>query len=290
MNRTVNFSTTLSDSKENYKKLLYFQSPYNEEVKTYVAEKLQESSGIDSEKYLYFILLASAFFFLLSISMTIYMVIRRRRKNIVKAKDTILIEKYQNFLSSMLILPVDEAFLGIQKSNRNEYRLDPCDIKKNHNRMVLAKEIYTLKKDISGSQESQLTNYFFGLGLQNEVIKMLKSRSLVNKMQAMKMIQSFNIEECQEAANKYIHSKDRDLAILAIQNRIKYENSIHVLYDLKVKLNDWECHKIIHTIRSAKIAENEILNLKRSIHNGNINLSRLSVGLIKKKKATLILQ
>lgn len=270
--------------------MLFYQGPNNEEVNKFVAQKLQETSGIDSDKYLYFILLASALFFLLSISMTIYMVIRRSRKNKQKEKDEILVEQYQNFLSSMLILPVDNAFLGIKKSNENEYRLSIEDVSDPHSRKIMAQEIYSLKKDLSGSQESQLRNYFFGLGLQNEVIKMLASKNLESKMQAMKMIHSFNIVECQQDANQYIHSANRDLAILAIQNRIKFENSIKVLYDIKVKLNDWECHKIIHTISSLKIPSDELHTLEEHLVSGNENLDRLSIAIIKKEKPTPVLK
>lgn len=270
--------------------MLYYQGPKNEEVKEFVAQKLQESSTLDSDKFLYFILLASAFFFFLSISMTIYMCVRRNRKNKQKIKDEILIEKYQNFLSSMLLLPVDNAFLGIKKSNENEFRLSIDNVTDPHSRKIMAQEIYALKKDLSGTQASQLTNYFFGLGLQNEVVKMITSKNLENKMIAMKMIYSFNIVECQKHANQYLHSKNRDLAILAIQNRIKFENSIKVLYDIKVKLNDWECHKILHTISYLQIPSDELQNLKQNLIDGNEKLDRLSIGLIKKEKAIAVLK
>ncbi len=264
--------------------MLFFQGPYNKDVNEFVAQKLQESSTIDSDKYLYYILLASALFFCISFSMTLYMVIRRFQKNKTKATDDLLIEKYQNFLSNMLILPVDNAFLGIKKTNETEFRLSPEDVTNKHSRKILLQEIYELKKALSGSQESQLTNYFFGLGLQAEVFKMIKSRNLEKKMQAMKMIHSFNIIECQELANQYIHSPNRDLAILAIQNRIKFENSINVLYEIKVKLNDWECHKILFTVRSMNIPMAETNILIQELNTGNINLERLSIGFVKKEK------
>jgi len=270
--------------------VLFFQITYKEEVGKYLVDKQHVSDGVGTEQFLYYILILCAAFFTLSIGMTAYMLIRRKCQNRKKAFDNILIEKYQEFLSGFLILPVDDSFLGISKESRLEYRLDPKDISDPYRRKLLAKEIYQLKKNLSGQQENQLSNYFFGLGLQNEVEKMLDSNSWDEKMKAIQMVQSFNIFEYLPKIHKYINDANRDLAIHAIMAIMTIEKSLDILFDVNQKLNNWESHKIVNVIKKLNLSPETMSQLKENVKEEDSLLHQLSIGLIEKKASILTFQ
>ena len=258
---------------------MLFQVLYREEVGSLLAGKEHVSDGVGTQRFLYFILILCAVFFMISIGMSTYMLIRRHRLNLKKAVDNGLIEKYQDFLSGFLVLPIDDAFLGIQKQNKIECRLDVKDISDPYRRKLLSREIYELKKNLCGQQESQLSNYFFGLGLQTEVAKMLDSSNWVEKVKAIQMVQAFNINECLPVVQQYVNSKNRELAIEAICAMLTIEKSTDVLFTINQKLNNWECHKIVDALKRLKLNAACNDKLIRAINNKDSHLQHLSIGL-----------
>lgn len=263
--------------------MLFFQSTYKEGVSKLLADKEHVSDGIGSEQFLYYILIASVFFFALSIGMTAYMLLLRAHKNKKKNATELLVERYQDFLSSFLILPIDNAFLGIQKSNNIDHRLSPKDVSDPYRREILAQEIYNLKKDLCGQQAKQLTNYFFGLGLQAEVVRMVRSANWSKKVKGMQLVASFKVTECLADIQSFINSENRELAIHAIVTVLTIDNSLDVLNDIEEALNDWECHKIVSAINQLNIPNSQLMEIQEVIKNKKSPLHRLSIGLIKKE-------
>ena len=259
---------------------------YNDKAGEMLEGKAHVVDGVGAEQFLEYIFIASGVFFLISISMIVYMICKRKYEIKKKINTTKLVEKYQDFLSSFLILPVDTAFLGIQKSNELEYRLDREDITKPKRRMILAKEIYHLKKDLMGQQEVQLSNYFFGLGLQSEVIRLLKSFSWTDKVFAMQMVESFSIIECLPMINSYVNHKNRELAIHAILIRMNLDKSIAVLKEIDVPLNDWDCHKIVSRMKRLHLTDQAREELKVMTNDTLSPLYRLRKGLIEEKQVS----
>ncbi len=268
---------------------MFFQVSYKEEVESYLDGKEHVSDGMGTDQFLYFILILCVLFFIISIGMSAFMLIRRHRKNIKKEFDNALIAKYQDFLSGFLVLPVDDAFLGIQKQDGLEYRLQLKDISDPYRRKILASEIYELKKNLSGQQEVQLTNYFFGLGLQNEVGKMMNSRYWTEKVKAMQMIKVFNILEYQPLVIEYINSKNRELAIHAICVIMSLNKSTEILFEIQQILNNWECHKIVEVIKELKINTAHDDKLLQAIKKKDSPLGRLSFGLLEKEPGVFAL-
>ena len=214
---------------------------------------------------MHFILGASLLFITFCVAMTSYMLRRRRLKNTQAVDDGILISRYQDFLSNFLILPIDESFIGISTSNQLSSRLDTKDISDPHRRTLLANEIYDLKKQLSGQQAIQLNNYFFGLGLQEEVLKMLADKKWSNIVRAMQMSKSFHILECLETIDTYINHENKELSIHAITTRLDFDQNISILAKVERKLNNWEWHKIYHEIKRSKLAE---IDFTRLLENG----------------------
>lgn len=242
-----------------------FQHNYTGKVAAALSDKDHVSDGIDQSLFLNGILLTCLFFALLSCLFVVLMIYSRRKRNKMKILDSTLIEKYQNFLSSFLLLPNDEAFFGIQKNNSIDVRLNKQDVTNKYCRTLLAKEIYELKKMVRGQQESQLCNYFYGLGLQEEVSALLSSRNWTYKVKAMQMIRSFDIQELIPSLNQFINSKNRELSIHAIVARISIDKNLQVLENLDYQLNLWEVHKVYETMKSQRIQVNllETLCIKK---------------------------
>ncbi len=269
---------------------MFFQILYKEEVSQYLAGKEHVSDGIGTEQFLFFILILCVVFFVLSIGMIAFMLIRRKRQIKKKAFENLLVDRYQAFLSGFLILPIDDAFLGIQKQNELSCRLESKDISEPRRRKLLSREIYALKKNLSGQQESQLSNYFFGLGLQTEVETMLNSYNWTEKVNAMQMIESFNISEFLPMVRKYVNDKNRELAIHAIGLIMSVEKSTDVLYDINQHLNNWECHKIVNVIKRLNLKTEHMDKLKMIIRAEDSFLHNLSIGLIERDPSFLTLQ
>lgn len=218
------------------------------------------------------------------------MIYRRNRALKKKAENELLTNKYQEFLSTFLILPIDDSFLGIGKNDEMSVRLDIKDISKSHQRMLLATEIYNFKKDLVGHQEKQLRNYFFGLGLQSEVIKMLNSFNWTQKVVGIQMANSFSISECQPLLQKFINHKNKDLSIEAILGIIKFEGSFEVLKRITRTLNDWECHKIMGVAKEKEMLSGNHLNVLKKMILEIPNLQRLALGVeeIERKEYSLV--
>lgn len=263
--------------------MLFFQLAYKEDVKELLAGKESVSDGIGSTEFIQIILFTSAIFFLISFCMVVFMICKRKYKIKQKIRETRLIERYQNFLSGFLILPIDEAFLGIQKSEDNEYRLEPKDISNPKRRGILAREIYLLKKDLDGQQANQLTNYFYGLGLQRDVMNMLQSVHWTKKVSAIQMADAFGIQESLSSIQKYIHHKNRDLAIHAILAIMSMQKSSAILNEVNTELNDWECHKIIDMLKKLNISESKKMNILELASQKDSPLKRLQKGILEEK-------
>lgn len=230
-----------------------FQSNYSKQVAVALSSKEHISDGINQTDFLHFILLLSLFFVVLSCLFTFLMIRSRIKMNQKKTNESLLTERYQVFLSSFLLLPNDVAFLGIQKNMATDVRLSKRDVTDKGCRAILASEIYELKKMVRGQQESQLCNYFYGLGLQEEVAALLKSRKWTNKAKAMQLIRSFDILELLPVLNQYIGSKNRELSIHSIVARIAIDKNLTVLEELDYQLNSWELHKVYDTIKTSQI-------------------------------------
>ncbi len=231
---------------------------YLQATKPDLEQMLNQSTNVSQTMgtyALYIILGMSLVFLILCISMTVFMLRRRSTMNVAKKDDGVLIRKYQDFLSNFLILPIDESFIGIGKSADISQRLDRKDISDPHCRKLLANEIYDLKKQLCGQQAIQLNNYFFGLGLQEEVIQMLNAKKWSVVVRAMQMMKVFRIKEGMDGINKYINHTNKELSIHAITTRLDIDKNISVLNSIDRKLNDWEWHKIYHEMQQSKLAE-----------------------------------
>jgi len=117
----------------------------------------------------------------------------------------------------------------------------------------LTHEIYNCKKHLIGQQETQLTNYFFGLSLDSDIIQQLSDRRWDKKVWCMKIVAAFKITEALPIINKMINDKNRELAIHAISVRISIDKNVSVLSELLYELNDWEKHKIQYLTSVEKI-------------------------------------
>jgi len=233
--------------------IILFQSKFADQVAKVVSDKEHISDGINQDFFLDLILLMSAFFVFLSCLFICFMLYSRIKLNQQNEKEALLREKYQNFLSSFLLLPNDDVFFGIAKNSSMENRLTKKDITNKRCRTLLATEIYELKKMVRGQQESQLCNYFLGLGLQEEVLQLLKSSTWTNKVKAMQLVRSFNLKELLPMINQHIDSINRELSIHAIVARIAIDKNVSVLEEVKYKLNSWELHKVYDIIKSTNI-------------------------------------
>ena len=239
-----------------------------------VNDALLSQDGVDIS--LYYILFFGFGFASVSIFMILFMVWRRRKCIVDKVIEAELIEKYQDFLTSFLLLPLDESFLGIQKSDRQSSRLDSKDIQDPYRRRILADQIYLLHSQLSGQQAVQLVNYFFGLGLQEEILNMINSSNWTNKVKGMQMIQAFELVEYVDKIDEYVNHSNRDLSIHAIVVRLSLDRSLAVLSEINYNLNTWECHKVYDAIKRFRIDSTDLLDIQSSANTGFDFLNRLT--------------
>jgi len=251
--------------------MIILQTAYKTQVSQLLADKEHVTSSASSEMFLSTILAISIGFAVLAAGMTIYMLIRRKMMNQKKTSETVLKNKYQDFLSSFFTLPVDDAFVGITSNNQSPIRLDRIDVTSAYRRKLLAQEIFNFKKQLRGQQESQLSNYFFGLGLQKEAIDLTYSSSWTDKIKGMQFINEFKIQEGSDAVDSLINNKNKEIAIHAIIVRISLDRNISVLDKIERKLNAWEWHKIVHKLQQLKLSQVDFTSLL----NSNVQDSKL---------------
>jgi len=155
------------------------------------------TSQVNETLFLYIIIGVSICFLCSSFLISFYM-IKRRIKRIKKRKiELSLIDRYQDFLSNMIVLPSLTNDVSQMKSRPiMTERLQLSDITNAYNRSILIQEIYNFKSYLQGNQATQLVNYFFGLGLQEDVQKLLLSNSWTDQLMALKYVQAFDIKEC----------------------------------------------------------------------------------------------
>ena len=219
---------------------------YNSELTQAMGNSTNITSGIGETYFLLIIVAVSIIFFSLSLLMSLYM-IRRRKKEILRlASDKNLIEKYQRFLSDMIILPniKDGLILSTTHSSMTE-RLQLSDITDKYKRRILIQEIYSFKLYLSGNQAAQLASYFFGLSLQEDVQMMLEGKSWTEKLMALKYIQVFDIEECLPQISLLLKHSNKDLAFQAFLTQLSIEKNFDKISEYYFKLNNWEKHKLI---------------------------------------------
>ena len=205
------------------------------------------SSGT-SEQFLYILLGISLFFLLVTAGMSIYILQHRKKSNQANTDRVTLREKYQNFLSDFLLLPVDSGFIGVGKPNKIQFRLDADDITIDWKRLLLLEEIYKLKKELSGQQAEQLTNYFYGLSLQEEVFQKLKSNKAVDIIKGLQMTGAFGIDEHEPQLEKLRLHSNRAIVMHSILASIQLTNSLIVLEHRLGEFNQWELHKLLSLI------------------------------------------
>jgi len=221
------------------------QDQYKSELADTIGSSTNITSGISETHFLLIIVAVSIGFLCISLMMSIYM-IRRRKKEILKQEsDKNLIDKYQNFLSNMIILPDPDNSM---KLSTNECymteRLQLADISDNYRRQILMKEIYSFKRYLQGNQAAQLASYFFGMGLQEDVITMLNKNSWTEKLMALMYIQAFDIRECLPQVIELLNHKNKDLAFQSLLTRLSLENDFDSISECYSELNDWEKHKL----------------------------------------------
>jgi hypothetical protein len=220
--------------------MIILQSVYKTEVTQLLANKDNVTNDIASEYFLSLILNVSFGFAALAFLMTFFMVLRRKNMNKSKISDTKLKEKYQDFLSNFITLPNDDSFIGITKNSQNLARLEPLDLSHGHRRKILANEIFKFKQQLTGQQAEQLSNYFYGLGLQKEALDLVRSRSWTDTVKGMQFLNEFRIQEGLELINSLVNHKNREIAIHAIIVRISFDNNISVLTEITRKMDAWD--------------------------------------------------
>ncbi len=233
--------------------MIILQSVYKDEVTQLLANKDNVTDDLASEYFLSLILNISFGFAVLAFLMTLFMVLRRKHMNKNKISDTKLMERYQDFLSSFITLPNDDSFIGITKNNQNLTRLEPLDISHTHRRKILANEIFKFKQQLTGQQAEQLSNYYYGLGLQKEALDLVRSRSWTDIVKGMQFLNEFRIQEGLELINSLVNHKNREIAIHAIIVRISLDNDISVLTEIERKMDAWEWHKIVFEIERLQL-------------------------------------
>ena len=242
--------------------MVILQSTYKDNVSQLLANKEHVADDLASEFFLSLIMNVSFGFAFLAFSMTLYMVLRRRNMIRNKITDSKLKEKYQDFLSNFFTLPNDNSFIGIVKNKQFPTRLEPIDISHKHCRKILANEIFEFKQQLTGQQAGQLSNYFFGLGLQKEALDLVRSRSWTDTVKGMQFVNEFHIQEGLELINSLINHKNREIAIHALVVRISLDNNISSLIEVERKMDSWEWHKIVHEIEKQNLTEINFTKLK----------------------------
>jgi len=210
--------------------------------------------------FLLIIVVVSLAFLSLSLLMTVYM-IRRRKKDLAKSSfDKSLIEKYQKFLSNMIILPEldDNIFMSTNESNITE-RLNHTDISDKYRRRILIEEIYSFKKYLQGNQAAQMVSYFFGLGLQEDVEAMFSKTNWTEKLIALKYAQAFGLKECLPQASLLIEHNNKDLSFQAMLTKLSLENNFESIKEFYSNLNNWEKHKLQDLAKNQGIAIDQYL-------------------------------
>lgn len=261
-----------------------FKNAYKKTFNEIITSKDYLNNDIETDHFLQVILWISVSFIIASSLMTLYMLYRRYRMVKHKKKEKVLVEKYQSFLSSFLLLPNDPVFLNISKSKQISERLNPSDLQNPYKRSLLAQEIYNLHEQVDGQQATQLNNYFFGLGLQSDIIKKLQSKKWSEKVNAMKFIRAFNIHEALNDTDSLIAHDNRELSIHAICIRISMDKNISILTKVPHQLNQWEWHKILHEIKTSKLPFQNFEQLKQMNTQDIDSISILETDLYKKAK------
>lgn len=244
--------------------MILLQTKFQNEVQHVLNNKEHVTDDISAEVFLDLILNISYGFAFLAVMMTLYMVVRRKKMNHAKVTDTELKEKFQNFLSSFFTLPNDDSFIGISTNNEFPTRLEPKDISNSHRRKLLAKEIFDFKRQLCGQQASQLSNYFFGLGLQKEAIELANSSSWTDNIKGMQFINEFQIQEGMKSLDHLINHKNKEVAIHAVVVRISLKKNISILNKIERKLNAWEWHKILHELERLKLMNLDFSSLYKA--------------------------
>jgi len=230
-------------------------SSHSDQITSLLQDKENITSASSSEEVITILLVISCGFLLSSLSMAIYM-IRHRKQKIVSAqtfKD--LQEKYQAFLSGFLLLPGGEAFLGIARPNAMVERLSTDDISDSYKRSILLTEIYQFKKQLSGQHANQLVNYFYGLGLQEDVLMDLNKNEMVNKIKALQMTAAFRIQEFMPKLKNLIKHKNRAVVLHSLLAIITIDNRLDALELMEYKLNKWEMHKLLTLIETKDLQD-----------------------------------
>lgn len=210
--------------------------------------------------FLKIILLVSIFFVLLSGCMSVYMILRRKRKIKSGLIEEDLIDKYQNFLSDMIIVPnfYNENQKSVTVPHVRE-RLQKEDISSPYKRRILIQEIFSFKKYLQGNSSTQLVNYFFGLGLQEDVQEMFRSNNWAEQFMALKYVQAFDISECLTEATKLVESKNKDLSFQALVTMLSLEKDMNSIETHLTEFSDWEKHKLV------QMASTQGLNIDTSL-------------------------
>lgn len=218
---------------------------YSQEIAQSLSNSTNIASGINQTYFLVIIVAVSLAFLCISLLMTVYM-IRRRKKELKRTEcEKSLINKYQKFLSNMIILPNlgDDIYQTTNESSVTE-RLELADISDPNRRKILIQEVYSFKQYLQGNQAAQLVSYFFGLGLQVDVASMLSHNSWTEKLAALKYVLAFDLKECLPQTSELVRHHNQDLAFQAMLTKLSLENDFESIWVVYSELNNWEKHKL----------------------------------------------
>ncbi len=198
---------------------------------------------------------------------------RRRRQIKKKSSKEDLIHKYQAFLSNMIVLPEmnNDIQLWERQTSMTE-RLSSTDISKKEHRKILLHEIYDFKQFLTGNEAAQLESYFFGLGLQEEVMEMLNANSWTYNLMGLNYVLAFDISECLPKLDQLIMHPNKDVSFHALITKIFLTKEYNRLVEMYAKLSDWEKHKI-HNIATNQgvVIENLIQPNQEKYHSLQTN-------------------
>lgn len=227
---------------------MLYSSTYDDQVASLLKDSDNIVSSGSSDQFLFILLGISVFFLLVTATMSLYILKHRKKSNQLISDKVFFRKKYQDFLSDFLLLPVDSSFVGVGKPNTIQNRLDSGDITTSWKRLLLLEEIYNLKKDLSGQQAEQLTNYFYGLSLQEEVLQKMKSSNAVDIIKALQITGVFKIQEFAPQVETFLEHSNRAVVMHGILTTIQLHNNLDILHQRLERFNQWELHKLLSLI------------------------------------------
>lgn len=189
--------------------------------------------------------------------MVVYLLLRRWWMNRAEARQQAHVERYQNYLAEFTATSLAELFETEGVTSNNTYRLETQDLRKRSRRQLLARQIFELHQQLSGTQATALKTLYLGLTLFEDTKRHLRSQRVDVAIQAMREVKAYGLMELLPTVEELLQSKQealREEALLVCLELVP--DNLALLERFPEVLNNWWRHRILCALqRKATVSE-----------------------------------